>query len=148
MNKDALIERCKTPVEMLVRKYNNNAMDDDLYQIGMQSVWECLLRSEKDKMTNEDEIFGRCVIWARNNILNKIYEPKNYLISDEEDYIETYHYEEEQDPFLISDIDKSLTNKQKEIFEMLRYGYTRKEIKDKLKIKERMLIRHMTAIKK
>jgi hypothetical protein len=145
--KDKLLEKCIPAVENLVRKYNNGVMDEDLRSEALVSVWECLLRSEKDNMINEDEIFGRCVIWARNAILKEVYKPKIAVIPEEDDYVDTVAEALIEDPILISDVRKMLSKKQNQVFTLLLNGKGRQEIKKELNIKDAILRRHIMNIK-
>ena len=145
MNRDELILSCENCVKRLVRKYNNGCDDEDLQSTGMIAVVECVDRCLSDKMTDLDVIQSRCNIWAKNRILNKIYEEK-LKYSDEENIVDFIEAPEEIEPLILA-VRQQLTPKQLEVFDLLLSGKTREEIMEELNIQECMYFRHCKKIK-
>lgn len=145
MNRDELILSCENCVKRLVRKYNNGCDDEDLQSTGMIAVIECVDRCLSDKMTDLDAIQSRCNVWAKNRILNKIYEEK-LKYSDEENIVDFIEAPEEIEPLILA-VRQQLTPKQLEVFDLLLAGKTREEIMEELNIQECMYFRHCKKIK-
>lgn len=145
MNRDELILSCENCVKRLVRKYNNGCDDEDLQSTGMIAVIECVDRCLSDKMTDLDAIQSRCNVWAKNRILNKIYEEK-LKYSDEENIVDFIEAPEEIEPLILA-VRQQLTPKQLEVFDLLLEGKTREEIMEELNIQECMYFRHCKKIK-
>lgn len=145
MNRDELILSCENCVKRLVRKYNNGCDDEDLQSTGMIAVIECVDRCLSDKMTDLDAIQSRCNVWAKNRILNKIYEEK-LKYSDEENIVDFIEAPEEIEPLILA-VRQQLTPKQLEVFDLLLAGKTREEIMEELNIQECMYFRHCKKIR-
>lgn len=145
MNRDELILSCENCVKRLVRKYNNGCDDEDLQSTGMIAVIECVDRCLNENVTDLDAIQSRCNVWAKNRILNKIYEEK-LKYSDEENAVDFIEAPEEIEPLILS-VRQQLTPKQLEVFDLLLAGKTREEIMEELNIQECMYFRHCKKIK-
>ena len=144
MNREELILSCENCVKRLVRKYNNGCDDEDLQSTGMIAVIECVDRCLSDTMTDLDAIQSRCNVWAKNRILNKIYEEK-LKYSDEENIVDFIEAPEEIEPLILA-VRQQLTPKQLEVFDLLLAGKTREEIMEELNIQECMYFRHCKKI--
>jgi DNA-binding NarL/FixJ family response regulator len=96
-------------------------------------------------MTDLDAIQSRCNVWAKNRILNKIYEEK-LKYSDEENVVDFIEAPEEIEPLILA-VRQQLTPKQLEVFDLLLAGKTREEIMEELNIQECMYFRHCKKIK-
>lgn len=145
MNRDELILSCENCVKNLVRKYNNYCDDEDLQSTGMIAVIECVDRCIKDNMSDVDNIQARCNVWAKNRILNKIYEEK-FKYSDEENIIDYIEAPENLEPLILS-VRQTLTPRQLEIFDLLLSGKVEDEIIDILNISERTFYYECEKIK-
>lgn len=145
MDRDELIISSVDIVNNLVKKYNNHNNDEDLQSTGMIAVVECVDRCLKENMTDVDEIHRRCNVWARNAILTEIYKQKIKYSDNEEDYENAIADADMTD--LLLTLDKLLTPKEKEIFDMLLFGYDKEEIMNKLNIKKTIYYDHVKSIK-
>jgi DNA-directed RNA polymerase specialized sigma subunit len=145
MNREELILSGVEIVNNLVRKYNNHNPDEDLQSTGMIAVVECVDRCITDGMTDIDEIHKRCNVWARNAILTEVYKQKIKYSDSEEDYDNAVADADMTD--LLLTLDKELTPKEKEIFDMLLFGYTKEEIMNKLNIKKTIYYDRIKSIK-
>lgn len=146
MNRDELIMACVPVVKILVKKYNNFKMDEDLHSEGMVAVVECVDRCLKENMTDKDQIMARCNVWARNRILTEIYKEKIKIVDDEE-FLEYAEAPDENDDELVEDVKKLLTPKQLAVFELLLAGKDKEYIMKKLNIERAMYFRHIQHIK-
>lgn len=146
MDRDELIMACVPVVKILVKKYNNFKMDEDLHSEGMVAVVECVDRCLKDDMTDKDQIMARCNVWARNRILTEIYKEK-IKYSDEFDDALEFTEAPQDDNEIVDDIKHDLTEKQLEVFELLLAGKDQDYIMKKLNIERAMYYRHLQRIK-
>ena len=146
MDRDELIMACVPVVKILVKKYNNFKMDEDLHSEGMVAVVECVDRCLKDDMTDKDQIMARCNVWARNRILTEIYKEK-IKYSDEFDDVLEFTESPQDDNEIIDDVKHDLTEKQLEVFELLLTGKDQDYIMKKLNIERAMYYRHLQRIK-
>lgn len=144
MTRDELILSCQPIVNNLVKKYNNHQPDEDLQSVGMIAVIECVDRCLKEEMDDIDQIQARCNLWAKNRILTEIYKEKPKISDDELiEAIET----DESDIELLLYLEQVLTQRQKEIFDLLLQGYSPNEIAEKLNIQKRTMRDHIKHIK-
>ena len=145
MNRDELILSCENCVKNLVRKYNNGCNDEDLQSTGMIAVIECVDRCLVENMTDVNQIQARCNVWAKNKILNKIYEEKLKYVDD--DFILDELESPEDMSRLILSVRQELTPRQLQIFDMLLEGKSKDEIVDELHILERVYWHHCQKIR-
>ena len=146
MDRDELIMACVPVVKILVKKYNNFKIDEDLHSEGMVAVVECVDRCLKDGMTDKEQIMARCNVWARNRILTEIYKEK-IKYSDEFDDALEFTEAPQDDNEIVDDIKHDLTEKQLEVFELLLAGKDQDYIMKKLNIERAMYYRHLQRIK-
>ena len=145
MSRDEIIFSCMQTVDNLVKKYNNHESDEDLQSVGMIAVVECVDRCLKENMSNLDEIQRRCNVWARNAILGEIYKQK-IKYSDNPDDLSFVAGEDDMTELLVY-LEQVLTPREKEMFELLLFGYTKDEIMKKLNIQKTVYYDHVKAIK-
>lgn len=145
MDRDELILSSVEIVNNLVKKYNNHESDEDLQSVGMIAVVECVDRCLKENMSNIDEIHKRCNVWARNAILTEIYKQK-IKYSDNEDDFNFAQAEDDMGELLIY-LEEVLTPREKEMFDMLLFGYTKEEILNKMDIKLITYYKYVEKIK-
>lgn len=147
MNRDDLILSCDNMLDVLVRKYNNNVLDEDLKQTGYVAVIKCVDRCLKENITDDKNIKNRCFIWARNAILNSVYSEK-YRLMDNPNEIELMEDETQtlDDIEFEIDVRNALTPKQTEIFDLL-FDKDYKEIQEILHISQPTFYEHLKKIK-
>lgn len=145
MNRDELILNSRDIVNNLVKKYNNHKSDEDLQSIGMIAVIECVDRCLSENMTDINQIQARCNVWAKNRILTEIYKEK-IKYTDDENALDLCEAPEDMNELIIS-VKQSLTNKQRQIFDLLSQGYDKDEIMKKVNITRSVYFKHVKNIK-
>jgi len=131
-NRDKLIMQQEDTVINLVNKYKHHKQDeDDLYQIGMMKVIECV--DDAIVENNFEHLPARCNIYARNGILKEVYSRKLHTIDNY--YLYNLGKDDEMIEFYINE---QIAGKTKTIFNMLVSGYTREEICEATNIKQSM----------
>lgn len=146
LNRDELILSCQNCVKNLVKKYNNHHEDEDLQSVGMIAVVECVDRCLNENMTDEKQIQARCNTWAKNRILNEVYQEKLKFV-DEDFILETVEAPEDI-KYLILSVASELTPRQLDVFNLLLDGKSNEEIADELHITAPTLYEHIRNIKK
>lgn len=146
MSRDEIILSCMKTVDNLVKRYNNHESDEDLQSVGMIAVVECVDRCLKENMSNLDEIQRRCNVWARNAILTEIYKQK-IKYSDNPDDLSFAAGEDDMTELLIY-LEQVLTPREKEMFDLLLFGLTKKEILERMNIVEITYYKYLEKIKK
>ena len=111
----------------------------------MIAVIECVDRCLVENMTDVNQIQARCNVWAKNKILNKIYEEKLKYVDD--DFILDELESPEDMSRLILSVRQELTPRQLQIFDMLLEGKSKDEIVDELHILERVYWHHCQKIR-
>lgn len=146
MTRDDLILSCQDTVNNLVRKYNNHKSDEDLQAVGMTAVIECVDRCIDDGLTDENQVQARCNRWARNAILNEIYNEKIKYVYDDS-IIESLETEEDLWE-TIATLKTMLSPRDIEVLDLLLQGCSINEGHKKLGIVRYTFIHHMMRIKK
>lgn len=145
MTRDELILSFEDVVDNLVRKYNDGELDEDLHSEGMIKVIKAVDKCLSEGVTERENMIGRVIVWASNAILDIKRKPKMGLIDDFDLGEESYDIGYET---LLIDVEMSLSETDKEIFNLLLEGTAYEDIQDMMGISKRTLYDRLNKIKK
>lgn len=144
MKRDDLILSMKPIVDNIVKRYTNEKPNEDLSSVGMIAVIRCVDRCIKEDIKEYEIIKAKCIVWAKNSILNTICK-KDYKMTSDNNLLDNVG--ESNLFFTLVDIKSALTPRQNEVLNLLLNGDSYYEVMKKLNISYPMCITHIKNIK-